>query len=64
MEKENILDPFFQTLKTKFQELLELISKNKYILIVPAKSLITESSLTLQFYYNHILFLFLHLLLN
>ena len=54
MEKENILDPFFQTLKTKFPELLELISKNKYILIVPAKSLITESTLTLQFYYNHI----------
>ena len=55
MEKENItLDPFFQVLKTKFPELTNLISNKGYILIAPAKSLITESELTLKFYYNHI----------
>ena len=55
MEKENItLDPFFQVLKTKFPELTNLISNKGYILIAPAKSVITESELTLKFYYNHI----------
>ena len=55
MEKENVtLDPFFQVLKTKFPELTNLISNKGYILIAPAKSVITESELTLKFYYNHI----------
>ena len=55
MEKESVtLDPFFQVLKTKFPELTNLISNKGYILIAPAKSLITESELTLKFYYNHI----------
>ncbi len=55
MEKESVtLDPFFQVLKTKFPELTNLISNKGYILIAPAKSVITESELTLKFYYNHI----------
>ena len=55
MEKDNItLDPFFQVLNTKFKDLIDLISNKEYILIAPAKSLVTESELTLKFYYNHI----------
>ena len=55
MEKENAtLDPFFQVLKTKFPELIELITDKGYILIAPAKSVITVNDLTLKFYYNHI----------
>lgn len=53
MEDKN---PFMSKLCSDFLDLMKIMTQKKYSLLVPPKNLITVSSLTKNFYYNHIFY--------
>lgn len=50
-------DDFYGRLEKTFPDLLKLIQERKYIILEPKKKLISPSSLTKNFYYNHIFYI-------